>query len=83
MKKRYFMLTQSSLLYFKTPSDTNPLGSINIESILMVKKYGNDLLEIGNSTFDLITSNRIYTLVSENREEMEHWILAINQQINR
>jgi len=79
-KKRYFILKEKTLYYYKTPKDQVFTGKIDIEVNSVVKE---DPGKKKPNLISLATSNRIFFMCPEKPEEMKEWIDAINKTIEK
>ncbi|XP_051928651.1 pleckstrin homology domain-containing family A member 1-like [Hippocampus zosterae] len=77
-KRRYFMLDQNSLRYFKSDSDREALRVILLKDILKVQQCQQSELMMRDNLFEMITSSRTFYLQTDTPEEMDNWIEAIN-----
>jgi len=75
-QKRYFILLGPFLYYFKSPSDMNWAGKIEIPQVSKVS-----VPETGEKRFQfsLETEKREYPLASDSSDEMFTWIHAIRR----
>jgi len=78
--KRYFILKDAALFYYKTPKDTTFTGRIDLESNSVVKEEPG--IKKSPHIFSISTSRRIYFMYPDKTEEMKHWIESINKAIH-
>eukprot|EP01103_Thecamoeba_quadrilineata_P000657 TRINITY_DN10569_c0_g1_i1.p1 TRINITY_DN10569_c0_g1~~TRINITY_DN10569_c0_g1_i1.p1 ORF type:complete len:460 (+),score=82.51 TRINITY_DN10569_c0_g1_i1:87-1466(+) len=77
--KRWFFLKKDYLSYYKSKEDSSPLGILHLydsvvkPSTIVDKKF----------CFEVSTANRTYYMIAETQEEMDKWILSINNSIRR
>jgi len=69
-KKRYFILKNLSLQYFKSPSEKTPLGEIIIEDGAQIKKLTEKKFYIQNKTKSVM-------LIADTVAEVEDWTKSI------
>jgi len=79
-KKRYFILKDRMLYYYKTPKDNSFTGKIDLESNSVVKE---DPARKKPNLIAITTSNRIFFMYPEKPEEMKEWIDAISKGIEK
>ncbi|XP_077406134.1 pleckstrin homology domain-containing family A member 1-like [Vanacampus margaritifer] len=77
-KRRYFMLDQNALRYFKTDSDTGALRVIPLKDIFKVQECKQSELMMRDNLFEMLTASRTFYLQTDSPEEMHSWIQAIN-----
>jgi len=81
MRKRWFLLNDFGLSYYKSPEQQFPLGYIAIEAIKSV-----DCPQLSKHTgkssqsniFNITTPQRTYILNAETSTEVKEWMEAIN-----
>jgi len=69
-KKRWFILKNLTLQYFKSPSDKTPLGEIIIEEGAQIKK-------LTEKKFFITSKSKSVMLIADTMPEVEGWIKAI------
>lgn len=79
--KRYFILKDRFLYYYKTPKDTVFTGKIDLESNSVVKEEPG--IKKSPNIFSISTSRRIFFMYPEKLEEVKGWLDAINKSIER
>eukprot|EP01119_Soliformovum_irregulare_P007017 TRINITY_DN19424_c0_g1_i1.p1 TRINITY_DN19424_c0_g1~~TRINITY_DN19424_c0_g1_i1.p1 ORF type:complete len:472 (-),score=156.82 TRINITY_DN19424_c0_g1_i1:100-1515(-) len=79
-KKRYFILKDSTLYYYKTNKDAVFTGKIELESGSTVKEESSKKKP---NMFAVTTLKRIFFMVTEKPEELQPWINAIKLGIER
>ncbi|XP_077359565.1 pleckstrin homology domain-containing family A member 1-like isoform X2 [Festucalex cinctus] len=77
-KRRYFMLDQNALRYFKSDSDRGALRVILLKDIFKVQECKQSELMMRDNLFEMLTSSRTFYLQTDSPEEMHSWIQAIN-----
>ncbi|XP_032882543.1 pleckstrin homology domain-containing family H member 1 [Amblyraja radiata] len=72
-KRRWFMLRNSEILYYKSPSDVirKPQGRIELSSSCRVVRGE------GAQTFQLVTESRTYFLTADSPNILEEWIRVL------
>jgi len=78
--KRYFILKDGALYYFKTPKDTTFTGRIDLESNSVTKEEPG--IKKSPHIFSISTSRRIYFMYPDKADEVRPWIDSINKAIN-
>jgi len=79
-RKRYFVLKDKSLYYYKTPKDPIITGKIELEPTSLVKE------EPGKKKPNMLsvtTAKRIFFMYTEKPEEVKPWIEAIQKGIEK
>uniref|UniRef100_A0A670Z1Y9 PH domain-containing protein n=1 Tax=Pseudonaja textilis TaxID=8673 RepID=A0A670Z1Y9_PSETE len=78
-KRRYFMLDENSVNYFKCEQDKEPLRSILLKDVLKTHEClvkSGDLL-MRDNLFEIITSYRTFYIQAYSPEDMKSWIKEI------
>jgi hypothetical protein len=79
-KRRYFILKDRTLYYFKTPKDMIFTGKIDLEPHSLVKE------EQGKkkpNLFSITTAKRIFFMYPDNAQEVKSWVDSISRSIDR
>eukprot|EP00742_Colponemidia_sp_Colp-10_P000606 GILJ01000662.1.p1 GENE.GILJ01000662.1~~GILJ01000662.1.p1 ORF type:complete len:128 (-),score=12.14 GILJ01000662.1:137-520(-) len=78
-KRRYFVLRDNVITYFKTPTSTSPQGIIPLDQCLAVKSAD----DVINKCCSFIVSipGRTYYILAESDEERDEWIRAVGRSI--
>ncbi|XP_013383364.1 pleckstrin homology domain-containing family H member 2-like [Lingula anatina] len=78
-KKRWFVLQNGELLYYKTPNDIvrRPQGIIGLDGTTKILKSQ------GANTFQIVTMKRTYYLTTNTQEEMDEWIKVMQNVLKR
>ncbi|XP_076860262.1 pleckstrin homology domain-containing family A member 2 [Brachyhypopomus gauderio] len=82
-KRRFFILDDQAVSYYKNEADKDPLRSIRIRDIQKVHEClvkSGDLLSRDN-LFEIITSTRVFYIQTDTPEEMNGWIKDIGSKI--
>ncbi|XP_062366585.1 pleckstrin homology domain-containing family A member 2 isoform X1 [Cinclus cinclus] len=78
-KRRYFVLDEFSISYYKCEQDKEPLRSILLKDVCKTHEClvkSGDLL-MRDNLFEIITSSRTFYVQADSPEEMHSWIRAI------
>lgn len=77
-RKRYFILKNGVLTYWKSQNDTNrkPQGHIILDEICRITRAE------GASTFEISTGKKTYYLTAENIATMEDWIRVLQVRLS-
>ncbi|NXG09995.1 PKHA2 protein, partial [Sakesphorus luctuosus] len=78
-KRRYFVLDEFSVSYYKCEQDKEPLRSILLKDICKTHEClvkSGDLL-MRDNLFEIITSSRTFYIQADSPEDMHSWIRAI------
>ncbi|MEJ1269461.1 pleckstrin homology domain containing family H (with MyTH4 domain) member 1 [Cricetulus griseus] len=72
-KRRWFVLRQGQILYYKSPSDVirKPQGQVDLNSHCQIVRGE------GAQTFQLISENKTYYLTAESPSLLEEWIRVL------
>ncbi|NXC07189.1 PKHA2 protein, partial [Orthonyx spaldingii] len=78
-KRRYFILDEFSISYYKCEQDKEPLRSILLKDVCKTHEClvkSGDLL-MRDNLFEIITSSRTFYIQADSPEDMHSWIQAI------
>ncbi|NWW33592.1 PKHA2 protein, partial [Panurus biarmicus] len=78
-KRRYFVLDEFSISYYKCEQDKEPLRSIFLKDVCKTHEClvkSGDLL-MRDNLFEMITSSRTFYIQADSPEDMHSWIRAI------
>ncbi|NWV78997.1 PKHA2 protein, partial [Dasyornis broadbenti] len=78
-KRRYFVLDEFSISYYKCEQDKEPLRSILLKDVCKTHEClvkSGDLL-MRDNLFEIITSSRTFYIQADSPEDMHSWIQAI------
>jgi len=78
-QKRYFILHQRLLYYFKDPSDSFPAGYVDVKEVVVKLAESTDSQTQRKFRFDLVTPSRTFPLAAEKNEDMFGWLHAIRR----
>ncbi|KAK2876692.1 hypothetical protein Q8A67_020788 [Cirrhinus molitorella] len=77
-KRRYFMLDDNTLSYFKSDMEREPLRVIPLKEVNKVQECKQSDLMMRDNLFELVTTSRTFYIQSDSPEEMHGWIKAIS-----
>ncbi|KAL2101953.1 hypothetical protein ACEWY4_003714 [Coilia grayii] len=77
-KRRYFMLDENALSYFKSDLEKEPLRVIQLKEIHKAQECKQSDLMMRDNLFELVTTSRTFYIQSDSPEEMHSWIKAIS-----
>ncbi|KAF0972694.1 hypothetical protein FDP41_008943 [Naegleria fowleri] len=79
-KKRWFVLHDDTLSYYKSQTDSYPAGSVKIEIDSLVMFV--DEFQIGKKNcFAVVTKNRNYYMFCDLEEEVNEWVYALRASV--
>ncbi|XP_016390009.1 pleckstrin homology domain-containing family A member 2 [Sinocyclocheilus rhinocerous] len=82
-KRRFFILDNQTVSYYKSEMDKEPLRSIRLQDVLKVNEClvkSGDLLSRDN-LFEIITNTRTFYIQTDSPEDMKGWIKDISSKI--
>jgi len=74
-KKRWFILKNGVFSYYKNKGDPEPKGSITLATASAIR-----VVEKKKHYFEIVTPSRTYAFVSEDDDDRDRWINALNSQ---
>ncbi|XP_076123301.1 pleckstrin homology domain-containing family A member 1 isoform X2 [Alosa pseudoharengus] len=77
-KRRYFMLDENALSYYKSDLEKEPLRVIPLKEIHKAQECKQSDLMMRDNLFELVTTSRTFFIQSDSPEEMHSWIKAIS-----
>ncbi|KAL0984164.1 hypothetical protein UPYG_G00137950 [Umbra pygmaea] len=77
-KRRYFLLEENAVSYFKSDLEREPLRVIPLKEVHKVQECKQSDLSQRDNLFEVVTSSRTYYIQSDSPEEMHSWIKAIS-----
>uniref|UniRef100_A0A673LXC9 Pleckstrin homology domain-containing family A member 1-like n=1 Tax=Sinocyclocheilus rhinocerous TaxID=307959 RepID=A0A673LXC9_9TELE len=77
-KRRYFMLDDNTLSYFKSDMEREPLRAILLKEVNRVQECKQSDLMMRDNLFELVTTSRTFYFQVGVPEEMHGWIKAIS-----
>ncbi|XP_062375037.1 pleckstrin homology domain-containing family A member 1a isoform X2 [Sardina pilchardus] len=77
-KRRYFILEENSLSYFKSDLEKEPLRLIALKEVHKVQECKQSDIMMRDNLFEVVTSSRTFYVQADSPEEMHSWIKAIS-----
>ncbi|CAL8301621.1 unnamed protein product [Lota lota] len=77
-KRRYFMLDENAVSYFKSDLDREPLKVIPLKEVHKVQECKQSDLTMRDNLFEVVTQSRTFYVQSDSPEDMHSWIKAIS-----
>uniref|UniRef100_A0A8C5GXH6 Pleckstrin homology domain-containing family A member 1-like n=1 Tax=Gouania willdenowi TaxID=441366 RepID=A0A8C5GXH6_GOUWI len=77
-KRRYFVLDENALSYFKSDLDREPLRVITLKEITKVQECKQSEQMMRDNLLEMTTSSRTFFIQANSPEEMHSWIKAIS-----
>ncbi|XP_030631549.1 pleckstrin homology domain-containing family A member 1 isoform X4 [Chanos chanos] len=77
-KRRYFVLDDNAISYFKSDLERDPLRVIPLKEVTKVQECKQSDLMMRDNLFELVTTSRTFYIQSDSPEEMHGWIKAIS-----
>ncbi|XP_033467035.1 pleckstrin homology domain-containing family A member 1 isoform X2 [Epinephelus lanceolatus] len=77
-KRRYFMLDENAVSYYKSDLDREALRAIPLKEILKVQECKQSELMMRDNLFEMVTSSRTFYIQADSPEDMHSWIKAIS-----
>ncbi|XP_035389636.1 pleckstrin homology domain-containing family A member 1 isoform X4 [Electrophorus electricus] len=77
-KRRYFMLDDNAISYFKSDMEREPLRVIPLKEVNRVQECKQSELMMRDNLFELVTSSRTFYIQTDSPEDMHSWIKAIS-----
>ncbi|GAA6090639.1 pleckstrin homology domain-containing family A member 1 isoform X2 [Tachysurus ichikawai] len=77
-KRRYFMLDDNNISYFKSDLEREPLRVIPLKEVTKVQECKQSDLLMRDNLFELVTTTRTFYIQTDSPEEMHNWIKAIS-----
>ncbi|XP_071756660.1 pleckstrin homology domain-containing family A member 1-like isoform X2 [Centroberyx gerrardi] len=77
-KRRYFMLDENAVSYFKSDLEREPLRVIPLKEVHKVQECKQSDLMMRDNLFEVVTGSRTFYIQSDSPEEMHGWIKAIS-----
>ncbi|MDP2438327.1 MAG: hypothetical protein Q8P67_21485 [archaeon] len=85
-KRRYFLLKDNFLFYYKTSKEPKPLGVVHLDDFLVdvakPDEIKNPAKDLSKHCFKIVLSDRTYFICSERQIDMDLWIDQIKN-VNR
>ncbi|XP_029312103.1 pleckstrin homology domain-containing family A member 1 isoform X3 [Cottoperca gobio] len=77
-KRRYFMLDENAVSYFKSDLEREALRGIPLKEIHKVQECKHSDLMMRDNLFEMVTSSRTFYIQADSPEDMHSWIKAIS-----
>ncbi|XP_029383629.1 pleckstrin homology domain-containing family A member 1 isoform X2 [Echeneis naucrates] len=77
-KRRYFMLDENALSYYKSDLEREALRVISLKEIHKVQECKQSELMMRDNLFEMVTSSRTFYIQADSPEDMHSWIKAIS-----
>nr|XP_020482355.2 pleckstrin homology domain-containing family A member 1-like isoform X1 [Labrus bergylta] len=77
-KRRYFMLEENALSYYKSDLEREALRVIPLKEIHRVQECKHSELMMRDNLFEMVTSSRTFYIQADSPEDMHSWIKAIS-----
>ncbi|KAM6956850.1 pleckstrin homology domain-containing family A member 1-like isoform 6-T6 [Aplochiton taeniatus] len=77
-KRRYFLLEENSLSYFKSDLEKEPLRVIPLKEVHKVQECKQSDIMMRDNLFEVVTSSRTFYIQADSPEEMHSWIKALS-----
>ncbi|XP_031694495.1 pleckstrin homology domain-containing family A member 1-like isoform X2 [Anarrhichthys ocellatus] len=77
-KRRYFLLEENSMSYFKSDLEKEPLRMIPLKEVHKVHECKQSDIMMRDNLFEVVTTSRTFYIQADSQEEMHSWIKAIS-----
>ncbi|KAL6478187.1 hypothetical protein MHYP_G00140220 [Metynnis hypsauchen] len=77
-KRRYFILEENSMSYFKSDLEKEPLRMIPLKEVHKVQECKHSDILMRDNLFEVVTTSRTFYVQADSPEEMHSWIKAIS-----
>ncbi|XP_059803754.1 pleckstrin homology domain-containing family A member 1 isoform X3 [Hemitrygon akajei] len=77
-KRRYFILDENSISYYKSDLDKEPLRSIPLKEVNKVQECKQREILLRDNLFEIVTNFRTFYVQTDSPEDMHNWIKAIS-----
>ncbi|KAG8008863.1 Pleckstrin-like proteiny domain-containing family A member 1 [Nibea albiflora] len=77
-KRRYFMLDENAVSYFKSDLEREALKVIPLKEVHKVQECKQSELMMRDNLFEMVTSSRTFYIQADSPEDMHSWIKAIS-----
>ncbi|XP_061086725.1 pleckstrin homology domain-containing family A member 1 isoform X4 [Conger conger] len=77
-KRRYFLLDENSVSYFKSDLEKDPLRMIPLKEVHKVQECKQSDIMMRDNLFEVVTTSRTFYIQSDSPEDMHSWIKAIS-----
>ncbi|MBN3295098.1 PKHA1 protein, partial [Amia calva] len=77
-KRRYFLLDENSVSYFKSDLEKDPLRMIPLKEVHKVQECKQSDIMMRDNLFEVVTTSRTFYIQADSPEDMHSWIKAIS-----
>ncbi|KAM9395908.1 pleckstrin homology domain-containing family A member 1-like isoform 1-T1 [Salvelinus alpinus] len=77
-KRRYFLLEENSMSYFKSDLEKDPLRIIPLKEVHKVQECKQSDILMRDNLFEVVTTSRTFYIQADSPEEMHSWIKAVS-----
>ncbi|XP_077470157.1 pleckstrin homology domain-containing family A member 1-like isoform X1 [Stigmatopora argus] len=77
-KRRYFLLEENSMSYFKSDLEKEPLRMIPLKEVHKVQECKQSDIMLRDNLFEVVTTSRTFYIQADSPEEMHSWIKAVS-----
>ncbi|XP_067372497.1 pleckstrin homology domain-containing family A member 1-like isoform X7 [Channa argus] len=77
-KRRYFLLEENSICYFKSDLEKEPLRMIPLKEVHKVQECKHSDIMMRDNLFEVVTTSRTFYIQADSPEEMHSWIKAVS-----
>ncbi|KAM4715446.1 pleckstrin homology domain-containing family A member 1-like isoform 3-T3 [Anableps anableps] len=77
-KRRYFVLDENALSYYKSDLDREALRVIPLKEIQKVQECKQSELMMRDNLFEMVTNSRTFYIQADSPEDMHSWIKAVS-----
>uniref|UniRef100_A0A8C9TRS6 Pleckstrin homology domain containing, family A (phosphoinositide binding specific) member 1a n=1 Tax=Scleropages formosus TaxID=113540 RepID=A0A8C9TRS6_SCLFO len=77
-KRRYFVLDENSMSYFKSDLEKDPLRVIPLKEVHKVQECKQSDILMRDNLFEVVTTSRTFYIQAESPEDMHSWIKAMS-----
>ncbi|XP_063817927.1 pleckstrin homology domain-containing family A member 1 isoform X1 [Pseudophryne corroboree] len=77
-KRRFFLLDDNTIGYFKSELDRDPLRVIQLREVLKVQECKQSDIMMRDNLFEIVTTSRTFFVQADSPEDMHSWIRAIS-----
>lgn len=77
-KRRYFLLEENAMSYFKSDLEKEPLRIIPLKEVHKVQECKQRDIMMRDNLFEVVTTSRTFYIQADSPEEMHSWIKAVS-----
>uniref|UniRef100_A0A8C6T0C5 Pleckstrin homology domain containing, family A (phosphoinositide binding specific) member 1a n=1 Tax=Neogobius melanostomus TaxID=47308 RepID=A0A8C6T0C5_9GOBI len=77
-KRRYFILEENAISYFKSDLEKEPLRMIPLKEVHKVQECKQSDIMMRDNLFEVVTTSRTFYIQADSPEEMHSWIKAVS-----